>query len=86
MSTMSRGKKRTIQFRRRVPARYRSVEPREVFWLSLHTDSAEEGKSKGEQVWRTQIQAWEAMLAGETTIAEDRIAAARELAQAKGFS
>jgi len=37
MSIVKRGS--TFQLRRRVPQRYRAVEPRGVVWISLHTDS-----------------------------------------------
>ena len=37
MSTAKRG--RVYHLRRRVLRRYRSIEPRETVWISLHTDS-----------------------------------------------
>ena len=37
MSIAKRG--RLYNLRRRVPRRYRGVEPRDTVWISLHTDS-----------------------------------------------
>lgn len=86
MNTHVRGKKGTIQLRRRVPKRYASVEDRSTIWVSLHTDSPEEARRKGDAVWNEHIAAWEAMLAGDTAQAEARLAAAMELAAVRGFS
>ena len=70
---------------RRVPKRYASVEPRKLVWVSLHTDSMSVAKSKEAAVWEQMVAAWEAKLAGDTTDAEQRFAAAQDLAQARGF-
>lgn len=88
MVLMSRSKKApsAVTLRRRVPKRYASVEPRSEIWLSIGAFSAAEGQHKAELVWQEHIRAWEAMLAGDTTIAEDRLAAAREIAQTRGFA
>jgi len=75
----------TFHLRRRVPRRYRSVEPRDTVWISLHTDSATLAKSKAERAWGQMIEAWEARLAGDTDDAEARYAAAQELARVRGF-
>jgi len=75
----------TFQLRRRVPQRYRSVEPREVVWISLHTDSETIARSKAEFAWAQLIEAWEARLAGDTGDAEARHGAAQELARIRGF-
>ncbi|MRX52294.1 integrase [Paracoccus sp. S-4012] len=71
--------------RRRVPARYRSVEPRPFVWVSLKTDSREIGQRKAPEVWANLIEAWEAKLRGEEGDAEARFAAAKELADRRGF-
>ncbi len=86
MLSKPRTKKGTIEVRRRVPARYASVEPRKVIWVSLGTDSVSEGKGKADAFWQHHIQMWEALLVGDTVIAEQRLEAAREIAQARGFS
>jgi integrase len=86
MTIKPRGQKNTITMRKRVPKRYASVEDRKEVWISLHTDSSAEGKLKADLVWREQIEAWEATLAGESRIAEDRLAGARKIAEARGFS
>jgi integrase len=73
------------QIRKRVPKRYVSVEPRDVVWISLHTDSEVIAKIKAPKVWAGMIEAWEARLAGDTTDAEAQYAAARDLAAARGY-
>ncbi|WP_299045801.1 DUF6538 domain-containing protein [uncultured Tateyamaria sp.] len=44
MSIAKRG--RLYHLRRRVPRRYRHIEPRETVWISLHTDSETVARSK----------------------------------------
>lgn len=75
----------TFHLRRRVPRRYRDVEPRDTVWISLHTDSETVAKSKADRAWLQMIEAWEARLAGDTEDAEARYAAAQELARVRGF-
>ena len=74
-----------IELRRRVPVRYAAVEPRQVVWLSLGTDSATDAKVKGDAVWQQMILHWEALLAGDTSAADHRLDAAREIARSCGF-
>jgi integrase len=83
MSIVKRGS--TFQLRRRVPQRYRAVEPRGVVWISLHTDSETVARSKADRAWGNLVEAWEARLAGDTGDAEARHAAAHELARIRGF-
>ena len=83
MSITRRGD--TFHLRRRVPRRYRDVEPRDTVWISLHTDSETVAKSKADRAWLQMIEAWEARLAGDTEDAEARYAAAQELARVRGF-
>ncbi|MFN7055477.1 DUF6538 domain-containing protein, partial [Hyphomonas sp.] len=83
MSIVKRGS--TFQLRRRVPQRYRAVEPREVIWISLHTDSETVARSKADRAWGQLVEAWEARLAGDSEDAEARHAAAHELARIRGF-
>ena len=83
MTIMRRGK--GLSLRKRVPQRYRSVEPRTEIWLSLHTDSETIAHQKAPLVWHEQIEAWEAKLAGDTEEAEARHAAARRLAEVRGY-
>lgn len=70
---------------RRVPKRYASVETRTFVWLSLNTDSMTEAAGKGGPAWEQLLAGWEAKLAGDTSDAEQRFDAARELAEARGF-
>jgi len=76
---------RLYHLRRRVPRRYRGIEPRETVWISLHTDSETVARSKADRAWSQMIQAWEARLAGDSADAEARYEAARNLARARGF-
>lgn len=75
----------TLHIRKRVPKRYHDVEPRQFVWLSLHTDSESIARVKAPKIWADLIEAWEAKLAGDTSDAEARFEAARELAAKRGF-
>lgn len=75
----------TYHLRRRVPRRYKSVDPRGTVWFSLHTDSETVARSKADRAWGQMVEAWEARLAGDTDDAEARYAAAQELARVRGF-
>lgn len=77
--------KGTLYLYKRVPKLYASVEPRRFIGISLHTDSPMEAKTKEAATWGKMDAAWEAKLAGESTDAEQRSAAARDLAEARGF-
>lgn len=79
-------RKKTWWLVRRVPSRYKDVEPRKTVWQSLHTDSETVAQRKIEGVWAQMIEAWEARLAGDTADAEARYAAAQELARVRGFA
>lgn len=70
---------------RRVPARYTSIDSRRFVDCSLHTDSLSAATAKAVEIWDHHIAAWEAKLAGNTEDAEARFAAARELADLRGF-
>jgi integrase len=83
MALRKRGK--IYQLVRRVPRRFRSVEPRETVWISLHTDSEAVANMKAPMAWSQMVEAWEAKLAGDTTDAEARFEAAKELAAIRGF-
>lgn len=71
---------------RGVPRRYRSVEPRVQVWISLHTDSIDEARTRSEKVWDEQIAGWERLLEGDAADAQARFDAAREIAQSTGDS
>ncbi|WP_397543499.1 tyrosine-type recombinase/integrase [Roseovarius salis] len=75
----------TYYLRRRVPKRYASVEDRTIVYLSLKTDSLTEARRKEEEVWNNLVAQWEALLRGDTDLARERYAAARDLAQARGY-
>lgn len=51
-----RGK--TLYLKRRVPRRYISVEPRQVIWDSLKTDSYTFAMHKSVSVWSAYIEGW----------------------------
>ena len=75
----------TLHLKRRVPVRYKRVETRSFVVISLRTDSEIEAKRKAAVVWEEMLASWEARLAGDTTDAEARYAAAREMAHRHGF-
>lgn len=74
----------TYYLRKRVPTRFKRVDPRVEVLQSLHTDSLVEAHRKGTLVWNELLLSWEARLAGDTDDAEARYAAARNLAQMRG--
>lgn len=74
-----------LYLRRHVPLRYADVEPRREVWVSLGTDSPAEARDKAARVWAQMVAAWEAKRAGDTSDAEARFEAARDLAKARGF-
>lgn len=71
--------------RKRVPRRYRVIEPRTILNICLFTDSKQIAETKFKAMWAELIEAWEAKLAGKTTEGEARLTAARELAHRRGF-
>lgn len=75
----------TFYLRRRIPKRYHGVVDGRAVRLSLHTDSQSVAKAKAERVWSDLIESWEARLAGDTADAEARLAAAKNLAAARGY-
>jgi integrase len=83
MNPTLRGK--TYHLRKRVPLRFAAIEPRETVWISLHTDSEKVAKTKAPAAWSEMLEAWEAMLAGQTDKADEYFEAAKQLAQARGF-
>lgn len=50
----------TYYLRRRVPRRFKAVEPRETVWTSLHPDSESIARQKADRAWAQLIEAWEA--------------------------
>ncbi|MGO4916647.1 integrase [Pseudogemmobacter sp. W21_MBD1_M6] len=83
MMIKPRGK--TLYLYKRVPKRYEAVEDRKFVWVSMKTDSPALAESKGHAVWEQMIEGWEAKLAGDTSDAETRFEAARNLAKIRGF-
>lgn len=83
MSIIERGN--TYYLRRRVPRRYQSVETRNTVWISLHTDSESLAGTKAGKLWEQLTESWEARLAGANAEAEERFAAAHEIARVRGF-
>ncbi|MBS1301468.1 integrase, partial [Loktanella sp. SALINAS62] len=72
--------------KRRVPSRFAGVEPRDVIWESLKTDSRAIALSKAQRVWSGYLDGWEALLAGRDGDAEARFRAARDLAARRGYA
>ncbi|SED24591.1 DUF6538 domain-containing protein [Rhodobacter sp. 24-YEA-8] len=67
----------TYHLRKRVPQRYRPVEPRDTVWISLHTDSEKVAKAKAPAAWSELVEAWEAKLFGKEADAEQFFEAAK---------
>ncbi|WP_407473635.1 tyrosine-type recombinase/integrase [Sulfitobacter sp. PM12] len=82
---MIRLRSNKYQLYKRVPSRFSSIESRTFVTLSLHTDSASVARSKADRAWAQMVEAWEARLAGDTAAADQRLAAARDLAAARGY-
>lgn len=68
-----------------VPRRYVAVEPRKFVWVSLHTVSQAVAALKATTAWELMVEGWEAKLAGDTSDAEARFQAARNLAAVRGL-
>jgi integrase len=83
MAILKRGS--SFHLRRRVPRRFKAVEPRGTVWISLHTDSESLARQKADRAWAQMVEAWEARLHGNTEDAEARFEAAKELAAVRGF-
>jgi integrase len=74
-----------LHFRKRVPRRFISVEPREYVWISLHTDLEDVARRKAGAVWEEMLEAWEAKLHGDTEDYDQRLEAAKHLAGIRGY-
>ncbi|TDX22919.1 DUF6538 domain-containing protein [Rhodovulum visakhapatnamense] len=83
MTIMKRGS--TYHLRKRAPRRYERVEERKSIWVSLHTDSLTVAQQKAPVAWQHIVEGWEARLAGDTSDAEKRFEAAKNLAAVRGF-
>ncbi|MFN3661530.1 DUF6538 domain-containing protein [Yoonia sp.] len=78
---------KTWYLAQRVPKRYVAVETRKrIISLSLETDSYSLACRKANDVWRAQIEHWEAKLDGRSEDARLAYEAARKVAQSRGFS
>ena len=76
---------KTWHLRRRVPNRFKPVEPREVIKKSLKTDSRAVAAQKAVDYWNELIENWELLLAGDVTGARERYDAALAIADKRGF-
>lgn len=83
MGIMKRGN--NYHLRMRVPRRFRDVEERKSVWVSLHTDSMSLAQQKADAAWQHIVEGWEARLAGDTSDAEKRFEAAKNLAAVRGY-
>ena len=72
--------------RRRIPARFSTVDPRKEIWVSLKTDSKTIAQDKAAALWETLVSAWEAKLRGNSLDASEKFAAAGEIARSRGFT
>lgn len=76
----------TYHLRKRVPRRFRDVEPREIVAFSLHTDSRSIARQKADQMWSHLVEGWEAALRGDSVNGKARWDAAKAIADRRGFS
>lgn len=67
--------------RRRIPARFSTIETRKEIWVFLKTDSKTIAKDKAAALWDTLVSAWEAKLQGDSMDASEKFAAAGEIAR-----
>jgi hypothetical protein len=74
----------TLHIRKRVPRRYASVDERESVWISLHTGDTNVAMQKAPVIWQHMLEAWEAKLLGLHVDANTQLAAAKNLAAARG--
>jgi len=84
MQLVMRGK--TWHLRRRVPARFASVEPRREVWVSLKTDSRQQATKKAAAVWDSLVAGWEAQLAGRSEDGAVQLETARAIAASHGLT
>ncbi|MEO0792131.1 MAG: DUF6538 domain-containing protein [Pseudomonadota bacterium] len=80
-----RGKNQIYYFKRRVPLRFASVHPSPFVEVSLKTRDPDEARVKADAVWDQMLEGWQDKLDGRSDDAERRFAAARKIAQTKGF-
>lgn len=55
MSTTRRNN--TIHMRKRVPRRFKSIEPRDYVWISLQTGDTTVAAAKAPEIWQSMIEA-----------------------------
>lgn len=72
--------------KKRVPARYRSVDDRPDVWMSLHTDSKTDALRRGAAVLEQLMLGWEDRLRGAAGDAERRYATATAIAKDYGYA
>lgn len=84
MTIIKRGD--VFYLKKRVPVRFRSVETRTQIWISLSTDSKTEAEAKVPSVWAGMIEGWQAEIAGNSELAEERFTVAKRLAERMGHN
>tara|TARA_R110002096_G_scaffold297874_4_gene492314 strand:- start:5488 stop:5913 length:426 start_codon:yes stop_codon:yes gene_type:complete len=75
----------TYYLRKRIPARFFTIDPRKEIWVSLKTDSKSSAQEKAKLLWVTLLVAWEARLQGNSEDAAERFEAVHDIARSKGF-
>ena len=76
----------TYYLRKRIPARFSTIDPRKEIWVSLKTDSKSLAQEKAKLLWVTLLDAWEARLQGNSVDAAERFEAAHDIVRSKGLS
>ena len=75
----------TYYLRKRIPARFFTIDPRKEIWVSLKTDSKSSAQEKAKLLWVTLLDAWEARLQGNSEDAAERFEAVHDIARSKGL-
>ena len=73
-------------FVKRVPKRYRDLDPRDQVRVALWTDSKAEAQAKAPRIEAELEAYWQALETGNSADAEAHFAAVRQLAERRGFS
>jgi len=74
-----------LHIRKRVPRRYATIDERESVWISLHTVDKNVAMQNAPVIWQHMLEAWEAKPARADACANAQLAAAKNIATARGF-
>lgn len=81
--TLDRGRWYYVQ---RVPKQFAHLDPRRFVRIALRTDSEAEARAKAPEIERSLRAYWEALERGDRATVDERLAAMKRIAQARGFA